>query len=58
MRYLVKARLKAGKEKPLQKAVADGSLGRGSVADILTHQKNWIWNIRRQYGLAVPFSTI
>ena len=32
MRYLVKARLKQGKETPLLKAVADGSLGRGSVA--------------------------
>ena len=32
MRYLVKARLKAGQEKSLFKAVADGSLGRGSVA--------------------------
>ena len=32
MRYLVKARLKAGKEKSLLKAVADGTLGRGSVA--------------------------
>jgi hypothetical protein len=32
MRYLVKARLKAGKEKSLLKAVAGGTLGRGSVA--------------------------
>jgi hypothetical protein len=32
MRYLVKARLKAGQEKSLLKAVANGSLGRGSVA--------------------------
>lgn len=32
MRYLVKARVKAGKEKALLRAVADGSLGRGSIA--------------------------
>lgn len=32
MRYLVKARVKAGQEKPLLQAIADGSLGRGSVA--------------------------
>ena len=32
MRYLVKARLKSGREKALLDAIADGSLGQGSVA--------------------------
>jgi hypothetical protein len=32
MRYLVKARVKPGREKPLLQAIADGSLGRGSIA--------------------------
>ena len=32
MRYLVKARLKPGKEKSLLAAIRDGSLGRGSIA--------------------------
>jgi hypothetical protein len=32
MRYLVKARVKRGQEKALLRAVADGSLGRGSIA--------------------------
>jgi hypothetical protein len=32
MRYLVKARVKAGQEKPLLQAIANGSLGRGSIA--------------------------
>ncbi len=32
MRYLVKARVKRGQEKALLKAVANGSLGRGSIA--------------------------
>src|SRR5579864_885157 len=32
MRYLVKARLKPGKEKSLLRAIADGTLGRGSIA--------------------------
>lgn len=32
MRYLVKARLKPGKEHALLAAIRDGSLGRGSVA--------------------------
>jgi hypothetical protein len=32
MRYLVKARLKAGSEKPLLKAIQTGDLGRGSIA--------------------------
>jgi len=32
MRYLVKARVKAGKEQALREAIEDRSLGRGSVA--------------------------
>jgi len=32
MRYLVKARVKGGQEKPRLQAIADGSLGRGSIA--------------------------
>lgn len=32
MRYLVKARVKPGKEAALLRAVEDGSLGRGSIA--------------------------
>ncbi|HET7625935.1 MAG TPA: hypothetical protein VFM25_11795 [Verrucomicrobiae bacterium] len=32
MRYLVKARVKPGREKALLDAIRDGSLGRGSVA--------------------------
>ena len=32
MRYLVKARVKDGREAPLLKAIEKGSLGRGSVA--------------------------
>jgi hypothetical protein len=32
MRYLVKARVKRGQEKPLLRAIKDGSLGRGSIA--------------------------
>lgn len=32
MRYLVKARLKPGKEKALLKAVEEGTLGQGSIA--------------------------
>ena len=32
MRYLVKARVKPGKEKALLRAIADGTLGKGSVA--------------------------
>src|ERR1051326_7785598 len=32
MRYLVTARVKAGKEEALSKAIDDGSLGQGSVA--------------------------
>jgi hypothetical protein len=32
MRYLVKARVKAGREKALVEAVRTGSLGRGSIA--------------------------
>jgi hypothetical protein len=32
MRYLVKARVKAGRDKKLLQAIADGTLGRGSIA--------------------------
>jgi hypothetical protein len=32
MRYLVKARIKPGREQALRQAIADGSLGKGSVA--------------------------
>jgi len=32
VRYLVKARVKAGQEKPLLQSIAGGSLGRGSIA--------------------------
>ena len=32
MRYLVTARVKPGREDALERAIADGSLGRGSVA--------------------------
>jgi hypothetical protein len=33
MRYLVRARVKPGCERPLLKAIEDGTLGRGSVAE-------------------------
>ena len=32
MRYLVKARVKPGKQQSLLRAIRDGSLGRGSIA--------------------------
>ena len=32
MRYLVKARVKSGKEKALAKAIKEGTLGQGSIA--------------------------
>ena len=32
MRYLVKAKLKPGKSKPLLQSIADGTLGKGSIA--------------------------
>ncbi len=32
MRYLVKAKVKLGKEKPLLEAIESGRLGQGSVA--------------------------
>ena len=32
MRYLVKARVKSGKEKALAKAIKEGTLGKGSIA--------------------------
>jgi hypothetical protein len=42
MRYLVKARVKAGKEQALLKAIEDGSLGRGSVAG-----DEYVWNMQQ-----------
>lgn len=42
MRYLVKARVKAGKEQALLKAIDDKSLGRGSVAG-----DEYVWNMER-----------
>ncbi len=32
MRYLVKARVKSGRENALRQAIADGTLGKGSIA--------------------------
>ena len=32
MRYLVKAKLKSGKKRPLIRAIDEGTLGRGSIA--------------------------
>lgn len=32
MRYLVRARIRKGQEKPLRAAIADGTIGHGSVA--------------------------
>lgn len=42
MRYLVKARVKPGKEQALLDAIQDGSLGRGSVAG-----DEYIWNMQQ-----------
>ena len=42
MRYLVKARVKPGKERELLRAIEDGSLGRGSVAG-----DEYLWNMRQ-----------
>jgi hypothetical protein len=42
MRYLVKARVKSGKEKALLAAIEDGSLGRGSVAG-----DEYVWNMQQ-----------
>jgi hypothetical protein len=41
MRYLVKARIKPGKEQALLKAIEDRTLGRGSVAG-----GEYIWNMQ------------
>jgi len=42
MRYLVKARVKPGKEQALLKAIEDGTLGRGSVAG-----DEYIWDMQQ-----------
>jgi hypothetical protein len=42
MRYLIKARVKPGKEEALRKAIEDGSLGRGSVAG-----DEYLWNMEQ-----------
>src|SRR5678815_1083995 len=42
MRYLVKARVKPGKEHALRKAIEDGTLGRGSVAG-----DEYLWNMQQ-----------
>jgi len=52
MRYLVKARVKPGREAALQQAIADGSLGRGSIAgDEYVHDMQMAR--RREDGTAV-----
>ena len=42
MRYLVKARLKLGKEEALLQAIQDGTLGRGSVAG-----DEYLWDMQQ-----------
>jgi hypothetical protein len=42
MRYLVKARLKPGKEEALLQAIQDGALGRGSVAG-----DEYLWDMQQ-----------
>jgi hypothetical protein len=42
MRYLVKARLKPGKEEALLQAIQDGTLGRGSVAG-----DEYLWDMQQ-----------
>ena len=42
MRYLVKARVKPGKEQALLRAIEDGRLGRGSVAD-----GEYLWDMQQ-----------
>ena len=42
MRYLVKARVKPGKEQALLKAIEDGTLGRGSVAG-----DEYLWDMQQ-----------
>jgi hypothetical protein len=42
MRYLVKARVKPGKEQALLKAIEEGTLGRGSVAG-----DEYIWDMEQ-----------
>ena len=41
MRYLVKARVKPGKEQALRKAIDDGTLGRGSIAG-----DEYLWDLQ------------
>ncbi len=42
MRYLVKARVKPGKDEALLKAIEDGRLGRGSVAG-----DEYLWDMQQ-----------
>ncbi|MFL6529212.1 MAG: hypothetical protein ACJ8HQ_08300 [Chthoniobacterales bacterium] len=42
MRYLVKARVKPGKEQALRKAIQNGTLGRGSVAG-----DEYLWDMQQ-----------
>jgi hypothetical protein len=42
MRYLVKARIKPGREKALVQAIADGTLGQGSIAG-----DEYAWDMQR-----------
>ena len=42
MRYLVKARVRPGKEQALLSAIADGTLGRGSVAG-----DEYLWDMQQ-----------
>jgi hypothetical protein len=42
MRYLVKARVKPGKEQALLRAIEDGTLGRGSVAG-----DEYLWDMQQ-----------
>jgi len=42
MRYLVKARVKPGKEQALLRAIGDGTLGRGSVAG-----DEYLWDLQQ-----------
>src|SRR6266446_3820639 len=42
MRYLVKARVKPGKKQALLRAIEDGRLGRGSVAD-----DEYLWDMQQ-----------
>jgi hypothetical protein len=50
MRYLIKARVKPGKEQALLKAIDDGTLGRGSVAG-----DEYLWDM--QHARVTPGGT-